>query len=67
MVKCPFSVALVVKNLPANGADTQFQPLDWEDPLEKEMAIQSSILALENSMDRGAWRVIVLGVTKSQT
>ena len=57
-------MALVVKNLPANAADTQFQPLDWEDPLEKEMAIQSSILALENSMDRGAWRVTVHGVTK---
>ena len=31
------------------------------------MAIHSSILALENPMDRGAWRAIVHGVTKSRT
>ena len=34
-----------VKNLPAMQK-TQFQPLDWEDPLEKGMATHSSILAL---------------------
>ena len=33
----------------------------------KEMATHSSILALENPMDRGAWRAIVCGVPKSQT
>ena len=33
----------------------------------KEMATHSSILALENPMDRGAWRAIVCGVLKSQT
>ena len=38
-----------------------------EDPLEKEMTIYSSILALENLMDGGAWRATVDGVTKSQT
>ena len=27
--------------------ETQFQSLGWEDPLEKEMATHSSILALE--------------------
>ena len=31
------------------------------------MATHSSILALENSMDRGAWWAIDYGVTKSQT
>ena len=31
------------------------------------MATHSSILACENPMDRGAWRAIVHGVTKSQT
>jgi len=35
-----------------------------EDPLKKEMATCSSILALENPMDRGAWRVTVHGVTR---
>ena len=34
----------VVKNLPASG-ETQFQSLGQEDPLEEEMATQSSLLA----------------------
>ena len=38
--------------------------LGWEDPLEKEMATQPSILAWENPMDRGAWRATVLRVTE---
>ena len=32
------------------------QSLGQEDPLEKGMATHSSILALENPTDRGAWR-----------
>ena len=36
----------VVKNLPNNAGD-RVQSLDWEDPLEKEMATHSSILAWE--------------------
>ena len=34
----------VVKN-PAASAEMQVQSLDWEDPLEEEMATSSSILA----------------------
>ena len=34
----------MVKDLPAMQ-DTEVQSLGWEDPLEKEMAIHSSILA----------------------
>jgi len=34
----------MVRNLPA-PQETQVQPLGWEDPLEKEMAIHFSILA----------------------
>ena len=34
----------MVKHLPAKQ-ETQVRSLDWEDPLEKEMAIYSSILA----------------------
>ena len=34
----------VVKNLPAKQ-DTQVRSLGWKDPLEKEMATHSSILA----------------------
>ena len=37
-------VAQSVKNLPA-VQETQVRSLDWEDPLEKEMATHSSILA----------------------
>ena len=36
----------MVKNLPA-VQETRARSLGWEDPLEKEMAIQSSILAWE--------------------
>ena len=37
-------VAQMVKNLPAMQ-ETQIRSLGWEDPLEKEMATHSSILA----------------------
>ena len=37
-------VAQTVKNLSA-AQETQFQSLGWEDPLEKGMATQSTILA----------------------
>ena len=39
-------VAQTVKNLPARQ-ETRVQSLGWEDPLEKEMATHSSILAWE--------------------
>ena len=58
-------MAQTVKNLPAMQ-ETWVRSLGQEDPLEKKMAIHSSIL-LENSMDRGAWLALVHGVTKSQT
>ena len=37
-------VAQMVKNLPA-VQETRLQSLGWEDPLEKEMASHSSVLA----------------------
>ena len=38
----------MVKNLPANAGASETQTsLGWEDPLEKEMATHSSILAWE--------------------
>ena len=56
----------MVKNLPAMQetcvGDTASIP-GRVDPLEKEMATHSSILA----WDRGAWRATVRGVTKSPT
>ena len=45
--------------------ETRVRFLGLEDPLEKEMATHSSILAWKNSMDRGAWQATVHGVTKS--
>ena len=47
--------------------ETLIQFLGWEDPLEKEMATHSSILGLENPMDREAWWATVHGVAKSRT
>ena len=55
-----------VKN-PLGMWEIQVQSLGWEDPLEKEVATHSSILARENPMDRGACWATVHGVTKSQT
>ena len=59
----------MVKNPPAmqEPQETQVQSLAWEYPLEECMATHSSILAWENSMDRGAWWAIVHRVTKSRT
>ena len=42
----------MVKTPPAMQG-TQVRFLAWKDPLEKEMATHSSILAWENPMDRG--------------
>ena len=58
-------VAQLVKNLSA-VQETRVRSLGWEDPLEKEMATHSSILAWKNLMDRGAWWTAVHGVAKSQ-
>ena len=44
--------------------ETQVQSLGREDLLENEMATHSSILGLENPMDRGAWWATVHGVTR---
>ena len=61
-----FLVAQMVKNLPAMRK-TWAQSLGWEDPLEEDMAMDSSILAWRIPKNRGAWWSIVHGVTKSQT
>ena len=50
----------MVKNLPAMQ-ETWVRSLGREDPLEREMAIRSGILAWGNPMDRGAW--LSLGLT----
>ena len=64
---CPASlVAQRLKRLPPMR-ETRVQSLGWEDPLQKEMAIHSSILAWRIPMERGAWQATVHGVTKSRT
>ena len=47
MARLGFSSGSEVKNLPAlqQAQETQVQSLGWEDPLKKEMATHSSILA----------------------
>ena len=52
------------RHLPAMQ-ETQVQSLGWEDLLEKEMAIHSSILCLGISRDSEAWQATVHGVAKS--
>ena len=62
-----FHIASVVKNLPA-VQEPRVRFLGWEDPLVKEMATHSSILAWGRTpMDRETWWATVHGVTKSRT
>ena len=53
-------VSSVVKNLPAMQ-ETWVQSLAWEDPLEKEMATRSTILAWEILWDEKPSRLQSLG------
>ena len=59
----------MVKNPAANAGDTGDAGLipGSGRSLEKEIATQFSILVRENSVDKGAWRATVHGVTKSRT
>ena len=56
----------MVKNLPAMQ-ETWVRSLGWEDPLEKDMATHSNILACRIPMDRGAWWAIVQWVVELDT
>ena len=47
--------------------ETQVQSLGWEDPLEKEMATHSSILAWEMPWTEEPGGVEFMGPQKSQT
>ena len=59
-------VGQTVKNLPVMQ-ETKVLSLGREDPLEKETATHSSILAWRIPMNRGAWWATVHGITKSRT
>ena len=41
--------------------------LDWEDPLEEEIATSIQYSCLENSMDRGAWWNMVHRIAELDT
>ena len=61
-----FSVGLMVKNQPANVRDVGSIPESGRSPGEGNgNPLQDSCLG--NPMDRGAWRVTVHGVARSQT
>ena len=59
----------MVKNLPASARDVRDAGLilGLGRPLEESLATQSSVFAMENPMDRGAWRATVHRVAKSRT
>ena len=59
-------MAQLLKNLPAMQ-ESQVQSLGWVTPLEKEIAIHSSVLVPGGSMGRGTGWATVHGVTKSRT
>ena len=59
-------VARMAKNLPAMW-ETQVQILGWEDPLEKGMAIHSSILAWRIPRTKKPGRLHSMGLQKSRT
>ena len=61
-----FSSGSVVKNLPAK-AGVVAQSLGWEDPLEKEMATHSSILARKIPWTEEPGRLQPIGLQKSRT
>ena len=55
-----------VKNLPAMQ-EIQVRFLDWEDPLKKEMATHSSILAWEIRWTKEPGRLQSMGLKESDT
>ena len=61
-------MAQAVKNLPVmwEMQKTQFQSVDWEDPLEEEMAARSSILAWKMPWTEEPGRLQSIG-SQSQT
>ena len=56
-VLCIFQWASLTASVGKESA--WIRSLGWEDPLEKEMATHSSILAWRIPMDRGTWQATV--------
>ena len=66
MGKASFPGGSVVKNLPAMQ-ERQVQSMGWEDPLEKEMVTQSSILAWEIPLTEEPSRLQIMGSQNNLT
>ena len=64
-IKCNEVVQWLRIGLPMK--ETRVQSLGWEDPLEKEMATRSSILAWEISWTEESSRLPSMGSQESQT
>ena len=45
--------------------ETSVKSLGQEDPVKKEMATHSSVLAWKDPVDGGDWQATVYGITKS--
>ena len=60
------SASLMVKNLPGMP-ETLVRSLGWEDPLEKEMATRSSLLAWRLPWTEDPGGLQSMGVSKSWT
>ena len=62
-------MALAAKNLPANAEDIRDAgSIPWlGEYLGGKHGSPPQHSCLENSMDRGAWRAMVYGITESQT
>ena len=58
-----FLVAQMVKSLPAVW-ETRFQSLGWEDPVEKEVATRSSILAWKIPWTKEPGRLQSMGLQR---
>jgi len=56
-------VAQIVKNLPAMQ-ETHIQSLGWEDPLEKELATHSSVLAWRSPWTEEFGRLQSMGLQR---
>ena len=69
MIEGASQVALMVKNSPANAQDVRDASLipGSGRSLREGHGNSLQYSCLENPMDRGAWWIIVHGVTRSQT
>ena len=68
MIQLPYEVlvAQLVRNLPAMQ-EAWVSPLSWEDPLEKERAMHSSILAWRIPRTEEPGRLLSMGLPELDT